>query len=217
MSDAFVPVFAIFCVFGLPIGAYIISRYLRHQERVEMIRHGMVPPPRGAGKRAYRDWQRAQQQGFGPGPYAAGPGPAPGPYAAGPYAAGPQVAPDDDDPQRALSKGIRVAMIGLALTIGLSFINPGHYGPWMLGGLIPLFVGIAQMITAVLAGAQIPPGLLGNRSNPNVTYWQAPPPPPGPRPAPPPPPSAASSASWDQPGRPHFEELSKPVPPPDLR
>jgi len=47
------------------------------------------------------------------------------------------------------------AFVGLAILIGLSFISPGHVGPWLLGGLIPMFVGIAQIITAVLSGAQI--------------------------------------------------------------
>ena len=61
--------------------------------------------------------------------------------------------------QAQLRHGIQVAFIGLALLIGLSFIgfHDGRYvyGPWLLGGLIPMFVGIAQVISAVLSGAQI--------------------------------------------------------------
>ena len=50
---------------------------------------------------------------------------------------------------------MQVAFIGFALLIGLGFIGyhgDGHFvhGPWLLGGLIPLFVGIAQIIGAVL-------------------------------------------------------------------
>jgi hypothetical protein len=47
-----VPIFAIFCVFGLPIIAYIVSKMLAHNERMEMIRMGYVYggyPPAGAG------------------------------------------------------------------------------------------------------------------------------------------------------------------------
>ena len=62
--------------------------------------------------------------------------------------------------QHQLRRGVQVAFIGLALLIGLSFIGyhgdgPPHYGPWLLGGLIPLFVGIAQVISAIMSGARI--------------------------------------------------------------
>lgn len=57
-----------------------------------------------------------------------------------------------------LRRGISVAFISLALLIGLSFIgfHDGEFtpGPWLLGGLIPLFVGIAQIVNALLAGAR---------------------------------------------------------------
>jgi hypothetical protein len=33
-----VPVIAIFCIFGLPIVAYIVSKTLAHNERMELIR-----------------------------------------------------------------------------------------------------------------------------------------------------------------------------------
>ena len=65
-----------------------------------------------------------------------------------------------------LRRGIQVACIGLALLIGLSFIgfHDGRYvyGPWLLGGLIPMFVDIAQIISAVLSGAQF--GLVAART-----------------------------------------------------
>src|SRR5512137_2147944 len=45
--------------------------------------------------------------------------------------------------------GIVLASLGFALTIGLYFLGftayenyPLHLGPWMLGGLIPLFLGL---------------------------------------------------------------------------
>lgn len=197
--EMLIPLFAIFFLFGGPVVAFIITRVLAHQERIAMIQRGFVPPPRGFGGRsAYRQWAQNQPPGQ--------------PWNAAPQA--PYVAPgcgDDDDPQRALYKGIRLALIGLAIFIGLSFIGgtPGspefRGGPWLLGGLIPMFVGIAQIITALLSGAQLPNGT-------RATF--IPPPPPGPGAPPPPPPHGA----WEQPGRSaRFEELSKPAPPPDVR
>ena len=56
-----------------------------------------------------------------------------------------------------LGWGIALAMLGLALMIGLwplGFTRAGvenpyplRFGPWMLGGLIPLFIGLALLIT----------------------------------------------------------------------
>jgi hypothetical protein len=45
------PVLAIFCIFGLPIVAYIVVKTLAHNERMEMIRMGYYSggyPPAGA-------------------------------------------------------------------------------------------------------------------------------------------------------------------------
>jgi hypothetical protein len=101
------------------------------------------------------------------------------------------------------------------LLIGLSFIgyhggdgfmSPAsiHPGPWLLGGLIPMFVGIAQIIIALLSGAQfgvsVPPIAGGPRGGPM-----------------PPPPSQRSYGAPPQPGQPgvHYEELARPVKPPE--
>ncbi len=146
MNDILVPIALFFFLFGAPVLAFVVTRVLAHRERLEMIRHGIVPPP--SGRRAYRQWQ----QQSGPAPSAPWQTPPPVPPAAA-------WAGYDDEPQRALYKGIRTAFIGLALLLGLSFIGgtpltPGfHGGPWLLGGLIPMFVGIAQMIIAVLGRA----------------------------------------------------------------
>lgn len=57
-----------------------------------------------------------------------------------------------------LRRGVSVTLVGLGLLIGLSFIgfHNGEFepGPWLLGGLIPLFVGVAQVVNALLAGAR---------------------------------------------------------------
>ena len=201
MSDNAVAALAVLCIFGAPIAAFIVMRVLAHRERIEMIRRGMVPPqmqPRGKG------WSSANLG-------AAGMGVPPQPPQAPPWIPG----PSDQDCDRSLRKGIMIALIGLAILIGLSFIGYDtngpfnspelHPGPWLLGGLIPMFVGIAQIIVALLSGARLGP--------------------PGPRSAPPPYPGAAGMAPppgphvYDPEPRTHsgYEELKRPVPPPDRR
>src|SRR5579872_7093668 len=149
-AETFVPVVGILVLFGLPITYAIISRYLAHQERMEMLRRGMIPPadPKWAKRAAKAGWYASQYMGT--------PGPQPNaPYTI-PYDPYGQARAD-----RYLRKGITLAMIGLALLIGLSFIDnlAGQPGPWLLGGLIPLFAGIAQIIIALMSGARLGPGL----------------------------------------------------------
>src|SRR5581483_2608473 len=163
MSDL-VPLFAIFFIFGAPIAAFVISRVLAHQERMEMLRRGIVPPPN----------------------------------------------------PRDLRRGMQVAFVGLALLIGLGFIGyhgDGTFspGPWLLGGLIPLFVGIAQIIGAVLSGASFGPASPGRRFGTSGDTQTMPPPagtagsamPPGP-----------TYGGW-RPGP--TPEIEKPASPPDYR
>ena len=114
-----------------------------------------------------------------------------------------------------LRRGIQVACIGLALLIGLSFIgfHDGRYvyGPWLLGGLIPMFVGIAQIISAVLSGAQFGPvaAMNAGRFGPSE-QGAASPPPSGAGPTMPP--SPGSYGGW-RPGS--MPEIEKPAGPPD--
>nr|MDQ3007831.1 hypothetical protein [Chloroflexota bacterium] len=49
--------------------------------------------------------------------------------------------------------GIVITAIGLAFTIGLYIIGfnaasnyPLHLGPWMLGGFVPLFLGLGLVL-----------------------------------------------------------------------
>lgn len=49
----------------------------------------------------------------------------------------------EGDRRASLRRGITVAMVGLALTLGLVTLG---VGPWLLGGLIPLFVGLSILI-----------------------------------------------------------------------
>jgi hypothetical protein len=209
MDHDAVAALAVFCIFGAPIGAFIVMRVLAHRERIEMIRRGIVPPQMYSRKA----WKNANWSAPPPQMGVPPPPPPPQPWSYG--------TPDFDSADRSLRKGIMLALIGLAILIGLSFIgydNNGpfnspevHPGPWLLGGLIPMFVGIAQIIVALLSGARLgPPGIR-----------QAPPPYPGVG-DPPPYPGAAGQPGphvYEPEPRTHsgYEELKRPVPPPDRR
>ena len=204
-AEVWVPILGMLFVFGFPVAAYVVNRVLKHQERMELLRRGIIPPPDFGNRRAYKAWEQSGGQWQT----------APPPVSPVPPAG--WTAPEDD-PQRALYKGIRIAFIGFAILIGLSFLGgtPGtsdfHAGPWLLGGLIPMFVGIAQVIIALLSGAQLP-GV-----QPHTTFIPPPQPPPPSGPQPPPGYGTATPPPWaEQPGRTRFEELSKPPPPPDVR
>ena len=63
-----------------------------------------------------------------------------------------------------LGWGIALAALGLALMVGLYPIGflmkepyPLFFGPWMLVGLIPLFIGLALLITHFLTRKEKPP------------------------------------------------------------
>ncbi len=199
-SDDFVATIAILVIFGLPLAYAMANRWYAHQERLEMLRRGMAPPPdpkwsKAMGKAAWCD----PMYGMPPG----------GAQNFDPY--GVMYAAN-----RSLRKGITLAMIGFALLVGLSFIDLGRPGPWLLGGLIPLFVGIAQIIIAVLSGARIGAINLGGQ-------WPGPPgmPPPSQQPQTPgqqtfsgPGVTPGGYAGW-RPGP--TTGLEKPPTPPDVR
>jgi len=207
MGQDTVGAIAVLCIFGGPIAAFIIIRILAHSERIEMIRRGMVPP-QGGGKR----WNRMNA------------GPVPPPYYGNVPPVGPQMAyvppTRDESPDSTLRRGIMTTLVGFAILIGLSFFGYSSSGPFntpqfqptplLLGGLIPMFVGVAQIIVAVLSGARI--GMAQN-----APYS------PPPHQAPPqPPPSYNTSASgstyvYEPEPRVHNgnEELRGPAKPPD--
>ena len=187
-AEALIPLFGIIFLFGFPVIAFIVHRVLKHQERIEMIRHGMAPSA---------DFK---QRGWAPSAPPQAPGRPIDPATIFGYEA--YVAA-----QNQLRKGISTACIGLALFIGLSFIRLGEPGPWLLGGLIPMFVGIAQILIAMMSGARFTFG--------------------GPFPMPPsgisgPGPQSSQQPRDVTPGpyayRPGTTtELEPPVPPPDMR
>jgi hypothetical protein len=196
MGDGdFIGIFAIFCIFGLPVLAWMGTRAMAHKERMEMLRQGYAPNNLG-GK---QHWT-----------------PAPGPSMPSMPQNRPPVEHDwsPEAAHGALRKGITVTMIGFAITVGLSFIgydhgSDWHPGPWLLGGLIPMFVGLAQVIIALLSGATLGP----------PRGWSAAPtamPPPfyGETPSAPPPPTYDGSYTY-RPGE--RQELRPPSSPPDRR
>ena len=204
-EDVLVPLFGIIFLFGAPVAAWIVSRVLAHQERMEMIRHGYVPPP---DPRAMR---KAAKMGWQSGPMPPGMPPPPGVANVPPPNA--MFYAPDYYAQAQMRKGVSVTAIGVALLIGLSFIGAhgdGTYtfGPWLLGGLIPMFVGIAQVINATLNGARLP----------FTSASHIPPGPAGFGPRQSPDPSASPSqqpyAGW-RPGP--TPEIEKPASPPDVR
>ncbi len=210
MSDNAVAALAVFCIFGAPIAAFIVMRVLAHRERIEMIRRGMLPPQHMY--RNNKEWRNAPNAGMGMPP----PAPPPQPWVA--------TSAETEAPDRSLRKGITLTLVGLAILIGLSFIgydNNGpfnspefHPGPWLLGGLIPMFVGIAQIIVALLSGARLGPP-------PPPYTGPVPPPYPGAAGTPPypgaAPPSAARTYGPEPRTHSGYEELKRPTPPPDRR
>lgn len=187
-----IPIFGILFLFGAPVAAWVVSRVLAHQERMEMIRHGFTPPP---DPRAYRGMWHGNVGTPPPPPRPGMPPPVPGYYDA--YYA-----------QHQLRKGITVTMVGFALLIGLSFIGmhgDGRmtYGPWLLGGLIPMFVGIAQVINAVLNGARFPGQGMPSSGSSNPSSFR-----PGPAPGPDvtPPPTPSGPYAWRPGSAPEIEK-----------
>ncbi|WDL98764.1 DUF6249 domain-containing protein [Alicyclobacillus sp. ALC3] len=55
--------------------------------------------------------------------------------------------------ERQLRSGIITSLVGVALLIGLWTLGTG---PWLLGGLIPLAVGIGELLTFVLTAPTRP-------------------------------------------------------------
>src|SRR5215208_5410509 len=67
-------------------------------------------------------------------------------------------APESKSNRPLLRWGIILTALGLALTLGLylfgfdfSNIYPLHLGPWMLGGFVPLFLGLGLVLLHYLS------------------------------------------------------------------
>lgn len=55
--------------------------------------------------------------------------------------------------KRALSSSLTTTLIGVAITIGLLTLG---IGPWLLAGLIPIFIGLSMILTYVITAADNP-------------------------------------------------------------
>jgi len=69
--------------------------------------------------------------------------------------------PESKSSQGLLRWGIVLSSLGLALSLGLYFIGfnsptdyPLHLGPWMLGGFVPLFLGLGLVLLHFLTGKE---------------------------------------------------------------
>jgi len=209
-GENIIGVLAVLLIFGTPLALFLVPRVLAHRERVEMIRNGVapgvtVPPGSYVPPRA--------------------PQPPPSYQRATTMPSMDMKAPEN--PYRLMTTGIRLAAIGLALLIGLAFIGLHHHynddgvlvstwwepGPWLLGGLIPFFIGMSQVAVAMLSGVQ--PVAFNTWQGPGPQQPPQPPPsyPPGPAQAKTPP--TYDTSYTYRPG--DTQELRPPVPPPDRR
>ena len=114
-----------FTVFAIALlvaifGTIVLTRWFKHREILAMVEKGLLPE-QGLLPKQYTRYVRASRGRGGRG---------------------------------LLGWGVALAMLGLALMIGLWPIGfaaaesyPLHFGPWMLVGLIPLFIGLALLIT----------------------------------------------------------------------
>jgi hypothetical protein len=200
-TDNLVALVAILVIFGAPIGVWMLSKIHAHTERLEMIRRGIAPPPPGIP----HNLQPPTWQVPPPNPSVGKRGYYPPQYEDYYYA------------QRQLRRGIQVALIGFALLLGLSTIGPlsgiGPFGPWLLGGLVPMFVGVAQIFNAILNGARLPGFTPGGQWSQPTNYGQ--PPSAGSAPNAGTPPQAPSGPYAWRPGS--TPEIERPAPPPDQR
>jgi hypothetical protein len=163
----FVAAIAVFGIFVMPILGWVIVRYLRHVEHLAMIRAGMQPPIKGV-----RDWRTVPPPQNMPGM----PIPPTPPYTGRRRGCEPDFSAVGQ--QIALQKGIKLTFIGMALTLGLGSIGfldgpVWHPGPWLLGGLIPLFIGLAQVAGAVVGGATFGPAF-DRRPQPGPAFNEQP-------------------------------------------
>lgn len=69
--------------------------------------------------------------------------------------------PEQKNSKSLLRWGIVTTALGLALSLGLYLVGftsgkiyPLHLGPWMLGGFVPLFLGLGLVLLHYIAGKE---------------------------------------------------------------
>jgi hypothetical protein len=138
--DQTIPCLGFLGFFTIIFGSLVLIRWFRHREIIAMVDKGLLPE------------QYAQPPSEGWGRFSL------------------VIEDDITQPPRAgrgrrlVGWGIALAALGLALMIGLWPIGfvadrsyPLYFGPWMLSGLIPLFIGLGLLITYYLTRQEEPP------------------------------------------------------------
>ena len=137
--EVIVPIAAFFFIFGLPILAFVFFRVMAHRERMAMIYSGIAPAPGAKSTNGAYPKMPKANEGT------------------------------NGSPQVMLRRGIRLTAIGVALSIGLSFVGHSesvinsvsvstwYPGPWLLFGLVPLCIGLSQITIALISGASLRP------------------------------------------------------------
>lgn len=74
--------------------------------------------------------------------------------------------------KRQLANGLTTALVGLALTIGLGTLG---VGPWLLAGLIPLFVGLSLILTYLITQPEKPTDASVGTQAPEIVEVEQPP------------------------------------------
>jgi hypothetical protein len=140
--DPVIPCVGFLGFFAIIFGTLVLVRWFRHREIIAMVDKGLLPKqytqPSSAGRGLHVELVD-DITGFTQ-PPSAGRG------------------------RRPVGCGIALAALGLALMIGLwpiGFVTgrpyPLYFGPWMLAGLIPLFIGLGLLITYYLTRQEEPP------------------------------------------------------------
>jgi hypothetical protein len=121
-------------------GSLVLIRWFRHREIIAMVDKGLLPEQYAQPSSAERGRFSLVIEDDITQPPSAGRG------------------------HRLVGWGIALAALGLALMIGLWPIGfvagrsyPLYFGPWMLAGLIPLFIGLGLLITYYLTRQEEPP------------------------------------------------------------
>ena len=142
-ADGFIALVVIFGVFVMPMLTWLAFRSMAHKERMRMIEQGYTPGGT-AWHGGARPWSYAAPP---PGPAAAPSAPHPGAMVP------PRWKRDCADPMSQFRGSLTLIAVGLAVTVGLSFIG---FGPWLIGGLVPLFIGLARAAALILSGVVVP-------------------------------------------------------------
>ncbi len=130
------PDYTVIAIFVIIFGSLALKQYWRHRERMAMIQKGLSP-----------DAALDPDENVGPGNWSDGSGRGDWEkweayWRAHPY-----------HRHNRLNGALITSAVGVAITLGLLTLG---IGPWLLGGLVPLFVGLAMLLGLFLSEAPQP-------------------------------------------------------------